>query len=167
MADPSPAAADAAMERYAAGDDLAFSELYDCLAPRRQGYLVRTLHVARAVELVQQTFLQMHRATGRFVPGAEVMPWAFAIARRLLIDGIRRRRREVLVASEEDTGQSPTVATEAGADDLVQAQELALRIQVVLASLPETQRVAFELVTQEGLSIAEAAHVLGARRCPP
>jgi RNA polymerase sigma-70 factor (ECF subfamily) len=31
----------------------------------------------------------------------------------------------------------------------------------VLAKLPETQRVAFELLKQEGLSVAEAAQVLG------
>jgi RNA polymerase sigma-70 factor (ECF subfamily) len=43
----------------------------------------------------------------------------------------------------------------------VQAQQLATRIQRELARLPETQRVAFELVKQEGLSLAEAAQVLG------
>jgi RNA polymerase sigma-70 factor (ECF subfamily) len=150
------------MERYAAGDDAAFGELYDALAPRLHGFLVRqTRDVARAEDLVQQTFLQIHRARGRFIPGAEVMPWAFAIARRLLIDGLRRRKREVLVANEEDATGTPTVATDAAADDLVQAQQLATRIQQVLAGLPETQRVAFELVKQEGLSIAEAAQVLG------
>lgn len=162
MADSSASAADHAMERYAAGDDAAFGELYDALAPRLHGFLVRqTRDVARAEDLVQQTFLQIHRARGRFIPGAEVMPWAFAIARRLLIDGLRRRKREVLVANEEDATGTPPVATDAAADDLVQAQQLATRIQQVLAGLPETQRVAFELVKQEGLSIAEAAQVLG------
>ena len=43
---------------------------------------------------MQQTLLQMHRARGSFIPGAAVMPWAFAIARRLIIDGARRRRIE-------------------------------------------------------------------------
>ncbi len=147
------------MERYAAGDDAAFGVVYDALAPRLYGYLVRqTRDVARAEDLVQQTLLQMHRARASFIAGAEVTPWAFAIARRLLVDGLRRGRREVLDASgEPDPGASP----EARADDLVQAKQLARRLEQELAKLPPAQRAAFELVKNEGLSMAEAAQVLG------
>ncbi len=155
----SPSDVNAAMSRYAAGDESAFAAVYDGLASRLYGYLTRqTRDPARAEDLVQQTFLQMHRARGTFVPGADVVPWAFAIARRLMIDGFRRGKREVL----EDTNErDEPVATEPAADDLVQAQQLATRIRRELARLPETQRVAFELVKQEGLSLAEAAAVLG------
>jgi RNA polymerase sigma-70 factor (ECF subfamily) len=154
------AAVDAAMTRYASGDDAAFGEVYDALAPRLFGYLVRqTRDHARAEDLVQQTFLQIHRARGRFLPDAEVVPWAFAIARRLMIDGMRRGKREVL-AKDDEAGEGPP-ASAPGADDLVQAQQLADRIRGELAHLPEQQRVAFELVKQEGLSLAEAAQILG------
>jgi RNA polymerase sigma-70 factor (ECF subfamily) len=44
---------------------------------------------------------------------------------------------------------------------MVHAHELALRIDGVLAGLPESQRTAFRLIKQEGLSVAEAAQVLG------
>jgi RNA polymerase sigma-70 factor (ECF subfamily) len=44
---------------------------------------------------------------------------------------------------------------------VVQAHELALRIDRALAGLPESQRAAFRLIKQEGLSVAEAAQVLG------
>jgi RNA polymerase sigma-70 factor (ECF subfamily) len=152
-------ASDAAMARYAAGDEAAFPVVYDDLAPRLYGFLVRqTGDQARAEDLVQQTFLQMHRARGSFVAGAEVLPWAFAIARRLLIDGFRRGRREVL---DGDDAREESAAPGPAADDLVQAQELANRIRKELARLPEAQRVAFELVKEEGLSLAEAAQVLG------
>jgi RNA polymerase sigma-70 factor (ECF subfamily) len=178
--DPSPRAApasapdaaarakgDAAMSRYAAGDDAAFGEVYDALAPRLFGYLVRqTREQARAEDIVQQTFLQMHRARGTFVPGAEVVPWAFAIARRLLIDSYRRGRREVLLSAPAGGEDAPAdrddpASPDAAADDLVQASQLAARIHAELARLPETQRVAFELLKEEGLSLAEAAQVLG------
>ena len=150
------------MERYARGDDGAFLEVYDALAPRLYAYLLRqTRDAARAEDLVQQTLLHMHRARGRFIPGAEVLPWAFAIARRLLIDGLRRTKREVLADSDDEGDGAQAQATDAAADDLVQAQELATRIRAALKKLPEQQRVAFELVKQEGLSLAEAAEVLG------
>src|SRR5258708_5498548 len=91
----SDAAADGAMDRYASGDVEAFSVLYDLLAPRLYGFLLRqTRNPARAEDLVQQTLLQMHCARGRFIRGAPVTPWAFAIARRLLIDDVRRNKLE-------------------------------------------------------------------------
>jgi len=147
------------MARYAVGDEAAFAVVYDELAPRLHGYLIRqTRDPARAEDILQQTFLQMHRARATFEAGAEVLPWAFAIARRLMIDGFRRGRREVLEAGE---ARDDRAAPDVPADDLVQAQELAARLRVELAKLPDTQRVAFELVKQEGLSLAEAAEVLG------
>jgi RNA polymerase sigma-70 factor (ECF subfamily) len=154
--------ADAAMARYARGDDAAFAVVYDAVAPRLYGYLLRQTHdAARAEDIVQQTLLQMHRARGRFIPGAEVTPWAFAIARRLLIDSVRRRKREVLVAVDEEGEGDVARSNEPSADALVAADQLAKRIQRELVRLPEAQRVAFELVKQEGLSLAEAAQVLG------
>jgi RNA polymerase sigma-70 factor (ECF subfamily) len=47
------------------------------------------------------------------------------------------------------------------ADEVAQARELATRIERVLAKLPQSQRAAFELIKNEGLSVAEAAQVLG------
>jgi RNA polymerase sigma-70 factor (ECF subfamily) len=147
------------MERYACGDDAAFALVYDAVAPRLYGYLLRqTRESARAEDILQQTLLQIHRARASFIAGAEVMPWAFAIARRLLVDSVRRGRRELLSADgEPDPGASSDIA----ADDMVQAQQLARRVERELAKLPPAQRVAFELVKNEGLSMAEAAQVLG------
>jgi RNA polymerase sigma-70 factor (ECF subfamily) len=150
------------MERYATGDDAAFAEVYDALSPRLFGYLLRqTRDRARAEDVVQQTMLRIHRARGRFLPGAEVMPWAFAIARRLLVDSHRRGGREVLAASEDDDPSELLVALDAGADEVAIAKETAQKLGAELSRLPENQRVAFELIKQEGMSVAEAAQVLG------
>ncbi len=160
--EPETALLDAAMDRYARGDDSAFEEVYDRLAPRLQAYLMRqTRDRARAEDCVQQTMLQIHRARGRFLPGAQVVPWAFAIARRLLIDMHRRGGREVLAKTDDESALQLLVALDAPADDVAIAKELAHRIDDVLRSLPENQRVAFELIKQEGLSVAEAAEMLG------
>jgi len=153
---------DAAMDRYARGEDAAFGEIYDRLAPRLFAFLLRyTRDHARAEDVVQQTMLQMHRNRGRFTPGAEVVPWAFAIARRLLIDTHRRGGREVLAPTSDDNAEQLLVALDAPADQVAIAKEVAARLSEELAKLPENQRVAFELIKQDGLSVAEAAQVLG------
>lgn len=149
------------MNRYANGDDGAFPELYDLLAPRLYGYFLRqTRNAALADDLMQQTFVKIHRARGQFLQGAAVTPWAFAIGRRLFIDSVRRDRRD-LVTLGDDAALDEAEASAPIADDLVQAQQTARRIERTLATLPDTQRVAFELVKQEGLTFAEAASVLG------
>lgn len=153
---------DAAMDRYARGEDAAFAEVYDGLAPRLMAFLVRyTRDRARAEDVVQQTMLQIHRARGRFTPGAQVVPWAFAIARRLLIDSHRRGGREVLSPTGDDGYEKVLAAVDARADDVAIAKEIAARLVEELAKLPENQRTAFELIKQDGLSVAEAAQVLG------
>jgi RNA polymerase sigma-70 factor, ECF subfamily len=159
---PVTGALDAAMDRYARGDDAAFAEVYDLLAPRLFGFLLRyTRDHARVEDVVQQTMLQMHKNRGRFLPGAEVIPWAFAIARRLLIDSHRRGGREVLAKVDDDSAAQLLVALDAPADQVAIAKEIAARLSEELAKLPENQRVAFELIKQDGLSVAEAAQALG------
>jgi RNA polymerase sigma-70 factor (ECF subfamily) len=152
-----------AMDRYADGDSEAFSEVYDELAPRLYGYLLRsTRNSATAEDLLQQTLLQMHRARGTYRRGADVFPWAFAIAKRLFIDGERRKRRhEQLPDDYHEESLEPSLCTFARAEDLACAKQLGARVGEHLARLPERLRKAFVLVKIEGLSHEEAAQVLG------
>jgi RNA polymerase sigma-70 factor (ECF subfamily) len=103
----------------------------------------------------------MHKARGTFMMGAAVLPWAFAIARRLVVDQVRHDRRSPSVVEDSD----PVPANPAGATDrpeqVVEARRLAQRLAGALARLPDSQRVAFELLKEDGLSLAEAAAVLG------
>lgn len=154
------------MERYANGDDAAFAEVYDAIAPRLLGFLRKaTRDNSAAEDLMQQTLLQMHRARGSFIPGAAVTPWAFAIARRLIIDRARRRRVERRLFADPPTDADRTayqpVAAMAPADDLLHARRLERRVRERLESLPEIQRTAYRLLQQEGLSLKVAAEVLG------
>jgi RNA polymerase sigma-70 factor (ECF subfamily) len=166
MADPGPDSADAAMERYARGDEAAFADLYDAIAPRLLNFLRKATRDAFAAEdLMQQTFLHMHRARGSFMPGAPVLPWAYAIARRLVTDSARRSRVERRLFSEtavdDDRMAYDPMAATAAADDLLHARRLAKRIQQRIDVLPELQRTAYRLLREEGLSLKRAAEVLG------
>jgi hypothetical protein len=79
--------ADAAMERYAAGDKTAFSDVYDALAPALFDRLLAwTEDPALAEEMTKTTLLGLHRARGRFIRGTNVTAWAFAIADRVVAE---------------------------------------------------------------------------------
>ncbi len=155
--------ADRAMERYACGEDSAFVDLYEELAPRLHRFALRWTHSRSAAEdVVQQTLLQMHAARRRFACGSAVVPWAYAIARRLLIDLGRRGVREELRAGEvRDPGEP---ATAPSADEALHRRRVEAEAWRELAVLPTAWREAFELVKFEGLSVAEAAEALGITR---
>jgi RNA polymerase sigma-70 factor (ECF subfamily) len=155
-------AASAAMDRYAAGNEGAFSELYDLLAPKLSSFLLRRARDAAWTEdLVQQTFLQMHCARRHFAAGASVAPWAFAIARRLFIDGLRKGNREGQRVVDPGDDGSETAAPDASPERITARRRLTRRMSEELARVSERDRAAFELVQYDGLSMAEAAEVLG------
>ncbi len=160
LAPPSSAPiADAAMARYADGDAAAFALVYDELAPRLRYFLRRRCSDAeRAEDVLQSTFLAMHRARGRFEPGSPVLPWCFAIARRLAIDDARRASRRPEAPEAEAASGDPR--PDAAAD--LQARRLAADLAVELTALPVTQREAFELVRIDGFTLEEAAMAVGA-----
>ncbi|WP_242343517.1 RNA polymerase sigma factor [Anaeromyxobacter terrae] len=155
--------ADRAMDRYASGEDAAFAEVYDELAPRLHRFALRwTRSRSAAEDAVQQTLLQIHAARHRFVRGGAVVPWAYAIARRLLIDLGRRGVREVLRADDVRDPEEPSAAP--SPEEALHHRRVAAEARRNLASLPSGWREAFELVKFEGLSVAETAEVLGITR---
>lgn len=158
---------DAVMDRYAQGDDGAFDELYRSGAPRVRGFLLRLCGDASlADDLTQEAFVRVHRARGAFAPGAAALPWFFAIARNAFVDHKRREqtRRGVSAAMPPGEGGPPEAEAPPSArgDEVVAAGEMLDVVRATLASMTALQREAFVLVRFEGLSIAEAAQVLGA-----
>lgn len=151
-----------AMDRYASGDAVVFAQLHRALYPRLHAYLLRMRGSAHlADDLVQETFLRMHRARATFARGASVVPWAYTIARNVLIDHARSAKTRRTEALPEGDAHDPI---DAGADteSSAVAAEAARTVERVLARLPVSQREAFVLLRYEGLSVQDAANVLGA-----
>jgi RNA polymerase sigma-70 factor (ECF subfamily) len=131
--------------------------LIDLLQPRLLAYLRRQLRDdAAAEDLVQVCFLKMHLHRGRFCPGAAVVPYAFAIVRRLLIDKIRSDRRER--TRERELGHQDPPRTD-GPDETLARRRALARVEAALQGIPAHHREAFELTTLDGLSLEDAAAV--------
>jgi RNA polymerase sigma-70 factor (ECF subfamily) len=153
--------ADAAMARYAEGDDGVFVELYGALAPRLWSFFYRRVRCPHGTkDLVQQTFLRMHQARRHFLPGASASAWAFTIARNLLIDRRRRMKSELQLPNDELEEVAGAAISEAAVArfDANRAMQI---VRKKLDRLAPPQRALFELVHGRGLSYAEAAEALG------
>jgi len=152
------------MVRYLAGDHQAFERLFTRLAPRVYGFFMRSFGEGTvAEELVQATFLNMHRSRATYRIGLPVRPWVFTIAARVRHDELRRRYRLKEDCDEEALIQAETMTamTAAGADDDTQ-RERAARVREAIDRLPESQRVVVQLHRFEGFTFAQVAEMLGA-----
>jgi RNA polymerase sigma-70 factor (ECF subfamily) len=161
MADPKEL-----MARYCDGDARAFRELHALVAPKLYGYLVKmSRQRALADDLLQQTFLKVHRARAAYVRGADPIPWLYAIAHRTFIDEVRRRKRAKVGVG--DTDDLPEIAADltgepADRKDEPRADpELLAATLDALAELPEQQRQAVVLTKLDGNSVALAAEIAG------
>ena len=147
------------MAAYVGGDENALRELWD----RYSGPLLR---VARrhlpseddARDLVQQTFLQVHRARRDFKTDGRFRPWLFTIALNLRREHYRRRARHPEAPLEFEPGKEPqTAAFDPTAGDTRD------RVRRAIAALPAGQREVIELHWFEGFSFPEIAGMVGAQ----
>src|SRR5436853_5263446 len=90
------------MSAYVAGDARAFEKLFARLAPRVHGFFLRSFRDrAVADDLLQVTFMKLHRARETYRGELKVAPWVFTVAARVRVDELRRRFRLPEDADEE------------------------------------------------------------------
>lgn len=146
------------MAAYAAGDKQAFSALFDRYAPRLLRMMRRKVATPEAADdLVQQTFLQLHRARADYDPRRPFRPWIWTIALNLQREHYRRRGRRPEAPLEAEPPASSGRPGQA-----LEQVERARRLRAAVANLPPGQREVIELHWFDELSFPEVAEVLGA-----
>jgi RNA polymerase sigma-70 factor (ECF subfamily) len=140
------------MSEYQAGSVEAFDRLHDALACDLRKYLTRLSgDPTRADDLLQETFLQIHRSRATHAPGQPVRPWVFAIAKRVFLMHRRRTARRLRHELRSGAEREPTE------DSATLTERLHARQQVesLLRQAPREGRRAFLLHHLFGLSFAE------------
>lgn len=146
------------MAAYVAGDAAAFRELFERHSPvllRVMRHQLRRPEDAR--DLVQQTFLQLHRSRNDFRDGAALRPWLFTIAMNLKREYFRRAGRRPESALELDGKMDPAVGPR-GHEQLEATDELGY----ALRALPEDQREVISLHWLAGVPLPDVAQMVGA-----
>lgn len=162
-----PNAADHWMNRYAEGDDAAFSPLHAALERPLRGFLLRLSgDRSMADDLLQETFVRIHRARGSFDARRNVIPWAYAIARNAYVDELRRKRRAPQLSTKVVDGHDSNIDGHALHAEPVAEQEQrgAQMLEILrnaIGELAVSHREAFVLVRFEGFDMAGAAEILG------
>ena len=146
------------MGAYVAGDAAAFRVIFERYAPLLMRTMLRELYVREeANDLVQQTFLQLHRARNDFDAGQKLKPWVFTIALNLKREYFRRKKRRPERSFDPESMPEPAVGALGAAR--VDARRTLAR---VMGDLPADQREVIELHWFDGLEFPEVALVVGA-----
>ena len=139
------------LEGYQQADARATTELICRLSPDLlRFFLAQGTTRTEAEDLLQNTWLRIHKARHTYRTGAPVLPWVFAIAKHVRVDGYRKRRRiqqyEITTESLPECSppqESPRAETPT--------------FDSLIADLPESQREVLTMLKVNGLSLDEVA----------
>lgn len=145
------------MVRGLGGDNAAYHDfLKDLSAHLRAFFRRRLVRLPDDVEdLVQETLLAVHNQRHTYETDQPLTAWIHAIARYKLVDLLRRRAGREALTDPLDDEADTLVASDDEADDARRD------VAVLLAELPDKQRLPIQYVKLEGLSVVEAAHKTG------
>ncbi|TAM66165.1 MAG: sigma-70 family RNA polymerase sigma factor [Microbacteriaceae bacterium] len=156
-----PTSTDELLLRVAKGDQAAFGELYDRLAPRVLGTIRRLLiDPAQSEEVAQEVFLEVWQSAARFEPNkGRAATWVLTMAKRRAIDRIRSaqasRVRDVRVGIRDFCAE---------ADEVAESVEIRIereRVGAAMEQLTDTQRQAISLAYDGEYTHSEIAQLLG------
>jgi len=148
------------MSRIARGDEQAFTELYDLLAERVFGLVLRVMRdPAQSEEVAQEVFVELWRTASRFQPDrGSVTAWAMTIAHRRAVDRVRSAQstmdREARVAAGQQDRPFDSVADE------VAGRFERRQVRHCLDTLTELQRESVGLAYYQGYTYGEVATLL-------
>lgn len=150
------------MSRIARGDEHAFTELYDLLAERVYGLVLRVMRdPAQSEEVAQEVFVELWRTASRFQSDrGSVNAWAMTIAHRRAVDRVRSVQatveREARVAAGQQDRPFDSVADE------VAGRFERRQVRHCLDTLTELQRESVGLAYYQGYTYGEVATLLHA-----
>jgi RNA polymerase sigma-70 factor (ECF subfamily) len=144
------------MSAYQQADENAATALIERVSPLLLRYfLVQPASRRFADDLLQETWMRIHKARHTYRAGEPVLPWMFAIARHAGLDGWRRNRRVEIREMQVD------VLPQAAAPD-PESTPRDLDLEALLAALPESQREVIVMLKISGMSIEEVARATSA-----
>lgn len=143
------------MARAQEGDHAAYRRLLEGTTPYLRALTARHRALSGETEdVVQDILLSVHAVRHTYDPARPFGPWLVAIARRRIVDRLRRRGR--VAAAETALGPEHETIAAAGAN---MHMTMARRgeLEDAIGALPAGQRRALLLLKLRGLSLREAS----------
>jgi len=139
------------MVRYQQGDLSAAGELIERISPQlHRFFLAQSQSRSDADDLLQETWLRIHKVRHTYRPGEPALPWFYAIARHIRVDHYRKSMR-TSIGERQLEAMSNELAPESSESDHAD------NLNALLAPLSESQRELIEMLKVAGMSLEEVA----------
>jgi RNA polymerase sigma-70 factor (ECF subfamily) len=116
----------------------------------------RVGNAADVDDIVQETFLRIHRHVSQVREADRLAAWVFQVARSALVDHYRRTP-EPTGGLDEDRDQAGERAPSEGAESATELEELSACLRPMIEALPPADREAIDLSEIKGLTQREAS----------
>ena len=128
--------------------------IWELLSAKLRSFLLRRVSDEQIAEdLLQETFVRIHKKLPEVDDMQRITPWVFRIARNLVIDHYRRKSPDAMAIADDLESQE---------DDKEHLNELVAGwLPPMIAELPDAYREAVELYELKGVSQQEIADQLG------
>jgi RNA polymerase sigma-70 factor (ECF subfamily) len=147
------------MARGQQGDAQSYRRLLQSIAPYLRALAHRFgLSGPDLEDAVQDVLLTVHSIRHTYDPARPFGPWLTAVARHRLLDRLRRRVRQARRETELTEAHETFAAAETNHPELAGEAQ---RLTAAIASLPQGQRRAVELLKLKEMSLREASQVTG------
>jgi RNA polymerase sigma factor (sigma-70 family) len=149
------------VQRVLAGDQTAFSEIYDAYAPRVHGYIMKRVgDFPEAEDLTQETFVQLYRSLDSFEGRSSLLTWTFGIAHNVCSRYFRHCSRWMV--GPKNARELDDHPSDAAIERRLDAAHVLERCDVVLeAGRRPAHREIFRLRYAESQSIRTIAKQVG------
>jgi len=138
------------MTRFQQADSAAAAALVELLSPQLCRFFSSQIgNRTEAEDMLRDVWLRIHRMRHTYRPGEPLLPWVYAIARRVRVDNYRKRNRIAWRERSVDALPEPPAPKDA-TTHLSAFEEL-------MAALPESQREVLTMLKVNGLSVEEVA----------
>jgi RNA polymerase sigma-70 factor (ECF subfamily) len=123
-----------------------------------------------AMDIVQETFVRVHKYLPAFKGDSSFFTWSYRIATNLCLDAARKRGRTERIdvqdgeQAELEAAMDPPSAALAGPQRAMLNEELKGKLDDALQGLSENHRAILLLREVDGLSYEELSKVLGIRK---
>lgn len=146
-------------QAYASGPEKGFRKLMDDFQVPIYNY-VRRLVVSHedAEDVLQEVFIRVYRNIGQFRAESSLSTWIYKIATNESLRLLNARKDEEAVSAEEM--QEELIGKLKASDYIDYENELAVRFQEAILSLPERQRLIFNLRYYDELDYEEIGRIL-------
>lgn len=111
-----------------------------------------------ASDLLQNTFLKAWQSIENFRGDAKLSTWLYKIAINESITFLAQERRRQNISLDD---QAASLAAIIEADTNIDGDRLAMRLRQAIASLPEKQRLVFNMKYYDDLKYEEISQILG------